>query len=856
MDYLQNVRITFWSDARGSPDPLDAEFRSPAMDYYLWLDHRAGGFHNECRMKLEMYHQITLKSIKNREGKDIIPLRQLSSIYNIHCLISREVDWGSYHANTCQEYDLCGAFQGSVYEENIQHLLDAVDTSMDAGLKGQKSASSEASHDINTDRQPPLEVDVMQSNIDRSVESVDDNLNASSAAEFAQASHDIDTDRQPTLEVDVTHTNINHPVGSVDENLNAISSTADATDGEHTFDESITISDTLSLSQHSELIQTATSNRGCTGTDGAIEPPKSAEHVESGLRPFPHAFKQSYCRRAISTMGVPSIRIDLSQWFIAYIVVRMREIHGLDEDTPLDHVLDFGSENHVTCAEYSEVHGMATFIKNVQTISVERRTMAQFFECASRGLTMARVFVDCAIQCDEESEDHNMKHQRDALAIAVQDTDSPCFQYSNDVPNTECDDIINNSSTSIGHDQDSSAAFTWDVETPCITPGDWMNRLTPGSSTKNNIVNDSSSDDHMDLRGRLRPRKPKEPKRRVQFAKQRRRENSPSEQDVNPRSRSKRRNAPPAVHYTLDDLIKESRKDHKDIQPCIHSFLVDPHRDAFIESNLPTEYDLLVDVARFIAGRLSKKSMSDTPMLAALSLMKIEYWLQDVADDCNKALEAGDMTLSPLARHVLLELSKRASTDAVSLSEALEIYISLRASHPGADIEYESGFKDDVFNAQWIIQRDLNTPSTYHGEAHQSKAAELHYRLVQKIQRATVTANKHLTPQPNTRREQLLKTPTRSYDKTNRWEEDERIMGENKRRATHETTENALSGQQLRAPTRSYDKANRRATRGMTKNVSYEQQLRAPTRSYDKTNRWEEDERVVGENERATVTTD
>ncbi|KAG1860969.1 hypothetical protein F4604DRAFT_1684241 [Suillus subluteus] len=456
---------------------------------------------------------------------------------------------------------------------------------------------------------------LQQSNINRSVESVDDNLNAvSSAAELARASHDIDTDRQPTFEVDVTHTDINRSVESVDDNLNAISSTADAMNGEHTFDESITIADTLSLSQHSELIQTVTSNGDYTGTDGAIEPTKSAEY-------FPHAFKLSYCRRAISTMGVPSIRIDLSQWFIAYIVVRMREIHGLDEDTPLDHVLDFGSENNVTYAEYSEMHGMATFIKNVQTISVERRSMAQFFECASRGLTMARVFVDCAIQCDEDSEDHDMKHQRDALAVAVQDNDSPCFEYSNDVSNTECDDVINNASTSIGHDQGSSAAFTLDVEKAL----------------------------HNSCHGPVQ----------------------------------QRRNAKPAVHYTLDDLIKESRKDHKYIQPCMHSFLVDPHRDAFIESIMPNEYHLLVDVARFIAGRLSTNSMSDTPMLAALSLMKIEYWLQDVANDCNKALEADDMTLSPLARHGLIELAKRASTDAASLSEALEIYISATGVPPG-----------------------------------------------------------------------------------------------------------------------------------------------------------------------------
>ncbi|KAG1854245.1 hypothetical protein F4604DRAFT_1686087 [Suillus subluteus] len=389
---------------------------------------------------------------------------------------------------------------------------------------------------------------LQQSNINRSVESVDDNLNAvSSAAELARASHDIDTDRQLTFEVDVTHTDINRSVESVDDNLNAISSTADAMNGEHTFDESITIADTLSLSQHSELIQTVTSNGDYTGTDGAIEPTKSAEYVESGLRPFPHAFKLSYCRRAISTMGVPSIRIDLSQWFIAYIVVRI-----IQRD-----------------AWNGNIH--------------------------------------------KERSDHFSR----TVMIRVP-----------------------------------SAAFTLDVEKPCITPGDWMNRLTTGSSTQDDIVNDSSYDDHMDLRGRLRPRKPKEPKRRVKFTKQHRRGNSSSEQDVIENQQGSGR---PVIFAVSQPWSSSQRRNAK---PAM-------------------------DVARFIAGRLSTNSMSDTPMLAALSLMKIEYWLQDVANDCNKALEADDMTLSPLARHGLIELAKRASTDAASLSEALEIYISATGVPPG-----------------------------------------------------------------------------------------------------------------------------------------------------------------------------
>jgi hypothetical protein len=75
MEYVHNVRITFCADAQGSPDPLEDGFRSAALDYYLWLDHRAGGFHDMCRATLEQNYKVTFKSVQNREGQDIISLR-------------------------------------------------------------------------------------------------------------------------------------------------------------------------------------------------------------------------------------------------------------------------------------------------------------------------------------------------------------------------------------------------------------------------------------------------------------------------------------------------------------------------------------------------------------------------------------------------------------------------------------------------------------------------------------------------------------------------------------------------------------------------------------------------------------
>ncbi|KAG1829045.1 hypothetical protein DFJ58DRAFT_848843 [Suillus subalutaceus] len=250
-------------------------------------------------------------SIKNREGKDIIPL------------------W---------------SFQGSVYEENIQYLLDAVDSSMDTGLKIQQLASQDASHDIDMDRQPILSVDVM-CNINHSVELVDDNLNA------------VSSPVESTPMVLANMMNVKY----------------------------ITIPDTLSLGEHVELIQTVKSKGDCNGPDGTIKPTKSAGYLDCK---FPHAFKWLYRQQAIRTMDIPCLHSDLSWWLIVYIVA-------------------------------------------------SDKALAEFFQCAAGSLSMAKVHVDCAIQCDANSlqesgdmvklscKDLGMMNQQYALAVAVQDNDPP-----------------------------------------------------------------------------------------------------------------------------------------------------------------------------------------------------------------------------------------------------------------------------------------------------------------------------------------------------------------------------------------------------------------------------------------------
>jgi hypothetical protein len=151
MDYIHNVRIAFCADARGSLNPLGAGFRSPALDYYLWLDHIAGGFHDMCRTTLETDHHVTFEAIQSGDVKDVIPLRQWSTMHHIYLtLTSNAVDWSSYHAKNCLEYDVCGAFQGSVTEEDLERLFLAVDSSLNAGSQPEESSSKPPDHAIET----------------------------------------------------------------------------------------------------------------------------------------------------------------------------------------------------------------------------------------------------------------------------------------------------------------------------------------------------------------------------------------------------------------------------------------------------------------------------------------------------------------------------------------------------------------------------------------------------------------------------------------------------------------------------------------------------------------------------------
>lgn len=92
MDYMNEVRIAFVEDSARSPDALHGDFRSPALDYYLWLDHTCSGFDAQYREALQATRGVTFEHVQNSTCSDILVFRACPCIINItrtDLLISR-----------------------------------------------------------------------------------------------------------------------------------------------------------------------------------------------------------------------------------------------------------------------------------------------------------------------------------------------------------------------------------------------------------------------------------------------------------------------------------------------------------------------------------------------------------------------------------------------------------------------------------------------------------------------------------------------------------------------------------------------------------------------------------------------
>ncbi|KAG2133441.1 hypothetical protein BD769DRAFT_1386147 [Suillus cothurnatus] len=166
---------------------------------------------------------------------------------------------------------------------------------------------------------------------------------------------------------------------------------------------------------------------------------------------------------------------------------------------------------------------------------------------------------------------------------------------------------------------------------------------------------------------------------------------------------------------------RDAQKDIKNVKPHVHAFLLDPKRDDFISTHIQSHHDELLAIANFIAFLMCAKGLPDDVIPGASSLMSIDIWLTEIAQECKQATNMDTFMLPPLAHCILLEISTLTKKDEKLVQHILQTNIwdknwdtivkpvilylcKLHGSKPGADDKYASGFKvlAHIMQSNWV----------------------------------------------------------------------------------------------------------------------------------------------------------
>ncbi|KAG1719709.1 uncharacterized protein EDB91DRAFT_1089160, partial [Suillus paluster] len=231
-----------------------------------------------------------------------------------------------------------------------------------------------------------------------------------------------------------------------------------------------------------------------------------------------------------------------------------------------------------------------------------------------------------------------------------------------------------------------SAMVTFDGSDPCSQPSTSMSEGALVNKEPS-IYIEARSQESIDvatsppLKSRLRDRmkqKPTgkmpvtrhptlQPTRPVLFAAKR----NTIRQKVKPTNRKSNKNK-----YTLQDLVDETLAQLNDTPstPCIDMFLMDQNGYQFVQSTIRSHHESWLAVAGYVASLLRKKLIHGDMRKMALSLMSIEFWLNDIAKECRDGFlhKDTDILMSPFADHVLQEFSTRALSDEASVCSVLQ----------------------------------------------------------------------------------------------------------------------------------------------------------------------------------------
>ncbi|KAG2737373.1 hypothetical protein P692DRAFT_20883638, partial [Suillus brevipes Sb2] len=589
MGYMKDVLMAFLADAGASANPLESDFRSPALDYYLWLDHKADGFDDTARARLKMQWNVTFDALKNGKCEDILKLRTSPSV-QLMCvaLIFKEVDWNAYHKVKCNDHDFCGAIQGCGGGEDVQSLFLAVDALMDEldtpnEAAGTPVHSADVAHPCSQAREI-TDLDIIDDARGLISTNVCDNCRATSDQSVLRL--DTETEKHAAqLKGDCSY--YHREVQAVHRSQDQVVQTATVDHKEH----AVQANEGRSYSHIDQVIQAAVDHkehavqanegRSYSHTDQVIQ--TVADHNEHAVRASEGGSYSHKEVHAISHMQDRSIQTETAKEQAGQLGGHHSHSGNVVPASPItDQCIDY---------EYSiDFNDWAT-----STIDDQ---------CAGGGSQIPAGSVKA-----------RSPPTYDSFSVVAEESAG----YSVDPPANKSRLLASDAGLQTGTRND-------DHDAPLTKSAPRGRKQELISTTKPQKRGSRKS--------------PSEHGRPVVFAK------------PPPMPRKRKAGIAPTQsrNYTIDDLVSEAQMDTQNIQPRMRSFLLDPNRGDFIASHIQTQHDELLSVATFIASLLRTGSLSNDLKLGASSLMSINLWLSEVAQECKHATasEIGNGTLPPL----------------------------------------------------------------------------------------------------------------------------------------------------------------------------------------------------------------
>ncbi|KAG1840039.1 hypothetical protein F4604DRAFT_1940315 [Suillus subluteus] len=608
MDYLNDIRIAFLEDSGGSENPLSSDFRSAALDYYLWLDHTADGFHDDCREALETTRGVTFEGLQNGQCPDILVF----------------LDWNAYHKKKCREHDFCGALQGCGQGEDIKLLLNAVDgcieapedqISTTAAVEAPDSAHSPTQMKLvsnNMDVSDPFPKFPLPFNIDCctiSLSTLGENAREIIVGGFGRwlSSHVAMRFRE------IQGLDDNEPLE--DFVANGLLIRARSTDE---FLELFGMAEMMNRCQEL-FVDRGAMARFFTTAGKAL-------YISKEGRDCVVQYDEEYGADAAVLQDItPRVR-------------QATDIHSQD-DRDVDDSSDWVS---VTLADVTRIYNPPSSMP-----------MDMGWEDASLPHPDEGINEQYTDDTGYELTSGNLSdHTGDESHIASihLEASSTSQSYVSHTPSLPDDPSLmcNTHSSSERHEHPGHDTVQKTCDLPASPP--LKSRLR----------------DHKQARPTNTPtvgkqtQGPSKPGRPVVYAAQR------------PALRgkaSKVSQMSTAHHYTIQGLLDESQTGGNSVTQSIASFLMDPKGLDFLRSTIQSNHDSWLAIARHVALLLRDECMSHAMSRAASSLMAIELWVKDIAIECDEVLrdQTGDSVLPQLAHCVIVELSNSALVDEDSL---------------------------------------------------------------------------------------------------------------------------------------------------------------------------------------------